>query len=357
MTQVTQPGTFMTTSGLDLGMRKTAWHKLEPDGGTAGHGTLSTTRKALRRHFAGPRQRVVIEACGCSRWVAALLGELGHEVIVANPRQFHLISKSERKNDKRDARVLAEVGQVRPSLLNPVKLRGEDCQQVRVLLAARRQFVGHRTGLVNFVRGQMQTLGEPLPSCATEAFAKRVRELIPSECEAALHPMLDEIADLTERIRGYDQTMAEVSRDLYPETEVLRQIKGVGPVLALTYVVTLESHERFEDSRDVGAYAGLTPRQYQSCGSDPDLRITKAGDAELRRLLVSAATWILGPFGPDCDLRRFGERIRARGDQTSRGKARIAVARKLAVLLHRLWKTGEVYKSLMQEEGDVDTAA
>ncbi len=189
MTQVTQPRVFMTTTGLDLGLRRTTWHTLDPDGETVGHGSVPTTRVALRRLLEGSRQRVVTEACGCTRWVAALLEELGHEVIVANPRQFHLISKSERKSDKRDARVLAEVGQVRPRLLHPVKLRGEGCQQVRVLLAARRQFVGHRTGLVNFVRGQMQTLGMPLPPCSTEAFAKRVGEEIPESLHSALASM------------------------------------------------------------------------------------------------------------------------------------------------------------------------
>ncbi len=345
MTQSTPAPTFPTTIGLDLGGRRTHWNKLDEYGKPAGHGSVATTREALRRQLEGAPARVVMEACGTCRWVAALCRDLGHEVIIANPRQFHLISKSKCKTDPRDARMLAEVGQVRPSLLHPIRLRNENCQRGRVLVSARKHFVEQRTVHVNFVRGQMRTLGMPLASCSTEAFAKRFRDAIPEEYHEMLLPVLDEISALNDKIAMYDHAVERVSREQYPETEVLRQIKGVGPILALTYVVTIESPEHFEDSRLVGAYVGLTPKAHSSSGHDPQLRITKCGDRMLRTLLVSAATWIL-THGEDSGLRRYGERIRARGDQASRGKARIAVARKLAVLLHRLWKTGEVYEPL-----------
>ncbi len=345
---------FPATVGLDLGGRRTYWNRLDENGKPAGHGSVATTREALRQQLEGQPVRVIMEACGTCRWVAALCKDLGHEVVIANPRQFHLISKSKCKTDPRDARMLAEVGQVRPSLLHPVRLRGEDCQRGRVLVAARKHFVEQRTAHVNFVRGQMRTLGLPLASCSTEAFAKKFRNSIPEDYHEMLLPVLDEISSLNDKIAAYDQAVDRVSREQYPETEVLRQIKGVGPLLALTYVVTIESHEHFEDSRLVGAYVGLTPKAHSSSEHNPQLRITKCGDRLLRSLLVSAATWIL-THGKDSSLRRHGERIRDRGDQCSRAKARIAVARKLAVVMHHLWKTGEVYEPLRgtdQAKGD-----
>lgn len=331
------------TIGLDLGVRRSYQHTVDSQGQCTAHGALPTTRSALKRILPKEPARVVIEASGSCRWVAAFCEELGHEVVIANPRKLHLITKSEKKTDRRDARLLAEIGQIRPTLLNPIRLRGEGCQRVRVLLAARRQLIEQRTELINFIRGQMRTLGEPLPSCSTQSFTKRVQAAIPAEYRDSLDPLLETIRRLNETIAGFDRRMRKISQQQFPETHILRQVAGVGPVLALSYVATLETPERFERSRAVGAYVGLIPKRRQSAGKDPQMRITKCGDRELRRLLVSAATWILGPFGPDCDLRRFGERIRARGDQSSRAKARIAVARKLAVLLHHLWSSGELY--------------
>jgi transposase len=145
---------------------------------------------------------------------------------------------------------------------------------------------------------------------------------------------------------GFDREMRRMSTKVYPETALLNQVGGVGPITALRYVLTIEDPRRIERSRNVGAYLGLRPRQRQSGQRDPELRITKAGDRELRRLLVQCAQYILGPFGQDSDLRRWGLKLAGRGAATAKKKAVIAVARKLAVLLHRLWLTGEVYEPL-----------
>lgn len=353
MSQNTQVFPFTKTTGLDLGARLARWYSLDGGGALTAENWVPMTHEALTRLFTCEPQRVVMEACGPCRWVAALCKKLGHEVVIANPRQFHLISKSERKTDRRDARILAEVGQVRKSLLHPVQLRGEDCQRTRVLLAARRHLVEQRTGHVNFIRGVMRTLGKPLSSASVEVFEKRFRTSIPEEYKESLGPILDEIQALNDRIKSFDKVIERVSKEQYPDVEILRQVPGVGPLLSLTFLATLERHDRFKRSRRVGSYVGLTPREHSSGESNPQLRITKCGDRELRRLLVSAATWIL-TWGKDSNLRRLGERIRARQDQASRGKARIAVARKLAVTLHHLWKTGEVYQPLHgTDEADV----
>jgi transposase len=137
-----------------------------------------------------------------------------------------------------------------------------------------------------------------------------------------------------------------VSKERYPETELLRQVEGIGPLTALTFVLTLEDPNRFERSRSVGAYLGLVPATDRSGERNPQRRISKEGDEMLRKLLVGSAHYILGPFGSDSDLRRHGEKMASRGGKNSKKRAVVAVARKLAVLLHRLWVTGEVYDRL-----------
>lgn len=127
---------------------------------------------------------------------------------------------------------------------------------------------------------------------------------------------------------------------------MLRQVDGVGSNTSLDLVATVEDPARFPKSRAVGAYVGLVSKSRSSGSREPQLRISKRGDKALRRLLVNAATYITGPRGKDSDLKRYGERLMARGGQAAKGKARIAVARKLSVLLHRLWVTGETYEPL-----------
>jgi transposase len=185
-----------------------------------------------------------------------------------------------------------------------------------------------------------------LPKCPARSFHKRAKEHIPEALRPALEPVLEQIASLTERIRDYERQLEEISKERYPETELLRQVEGVGPLTALTFVLTLEDPCRFEKSRSVGAYLGLVPASDQSGERDPQRRISKEGDEMLRRLLVSCAHYILGPFGSDSDLRRHGEKIASRGGKNAKKRAAVAVARKLSVLLHRLWVTGEIYDPL-----------
>jgi transposase len=185
-----------------------------------------------------------------------------------------------------------------------------------------------------------------LPKCPARSFHKRASEHIPEALLAALGPILEQIGSLTERIRQYDRQLEAISKEHYPETDLLRRVEGIGPLTALTFVLTLEDPHRFEKSRLVGAYLGLVPATDRSGDSDPQKRISKEGDQMLRKLLVSSAHYILGPFGSDSDLRRHGEKIASRGGKNSKKRAAVAVARKLSVLLHRLWVTGEIYDPL-----------
>jgi transposase len=206
--------------------------------------------------------------------------------------------------------------------------------------------VSTRTQLVNHVRGAVKSFGARLPKCPARSFHKRAAAHIPEALQPALGPILETIGSLTQRIRDYEHQLETISKEHYPETELLRQVEGVGALTALTFVLTLEDPYRFERSRSVGAYLGLVPARDQSGDRDPQRRISKEGDEMLSKLLVGSAHYILGPFGKDSDLRRHGQKIASRGAKNSKKRAEVAVARKLAVLLHSLWLSAEVYEPL-----------
>ena len=310
-------------------------------------GRLRTTPEALERRFASEQPlRVAIETGTHSPWVSRVLEECGHEVLVANARKLRLIYSNKRKTDEVDAEILARLARLDPKLLYPLKHRGEDSQAHMTIIRSRQALVSARTQLVNHVRGAVKSFGARLPKCPARSFHKRAPEHIPEALMPALGPVLETIGSLTERIREYDRKIETLSKEHYPETELLRQVEGVGPLTALTFVLTLEDPYRFEKSRSVGAYLGLVPATDRSGERDPQKRISKEGDEMLRKLLVSGAHYVLGPFGSDSDLRRHGEKIASRGGKNSKKRAVVAVARKLAVLLHSLWVSGEVYDPL-----------
>ena len=335
------------TIGLDLGDEFSVYCRLDASGEVMEEGRVRTTEGALNELFCRlPKSRVALETGTHSPWVERLLSECLHEAIVANPRRLRLIYQSTKKSDRVDAEALARVARMDPRLLYPIRHRGAKAQADLSVLRARGVLVEARTKLVNSVRGMLKSYGKRVKKCSTDAFAKMAPEVVPEELKAAIDPMLEVIKTLSEKIGAYDKTVEALAQEKYPETNVLRQIAGVGPVTALTYVLTLEDPHRFRNGRSVGAFLGLTARRAQSSDSDPQLRITKAGDATLRKLLVGCAQYILGPFGPDTDLRRWGLKLAERGAKNQKKRAMVAVARKLAVLLHRLWLTLEDYDPL-----------
>jgi transposase len=336
------------TAGLDIGDKYSYLCLIDTESGeVVEEGRLRTNPKAFRRRFASEQpMRIAIEAGTHSPWVSRLLEECGHEVLVANARKLRLIYANKRKTDEMDAENLARLARVDPKLLYPLKHRGQECQAHMAIVRSREALVGTRTQLVNHVRGTVKSFGGRLPKCPARSFHKRASEHIPEAPLAALGPILEQIGSLTERIRQYDRQLEAISKEHYPETDLLRRVEGIGPLTALTFVLTLEDPHRFEKSRSVGAYLGLVPATDRSGDSDPQKRISKEGDQMLRKLLVSSAHYILGPFGSDSDLRRHGEKIASRGGKNSKKRAAVAVARKLSVLLHRLWVTGEIYDPL-----------
>lgn len=336
------------TLGFDIGDRFTHFCLLPVEGDEPrAEGRIRTTPAHFSSYLqTQPRSRVIFEVGTHSPWMCRLAQELGHEVFVANPRELSFISKSLRKSDRMDARSLARVGRFDPDLLHPIRHRGEEAQRGRLTLRARDTLVATRTRMVNAVRGLVKSLGARVKKCSAASFAKAARESLSGEITALLTPVLDTIEDVTRRIRGMDREIEDLADRKYPETKALRQVRGVGALTALAFVLTLEQPEFFRKSRDVGAYLGLVPRRDQSGDSDRQLRITKAGDGFLRRLLVQSAHYILGPFGEDSDLRRRGLLLAERGGKAGKKRAVIATARKLAVLLHSLWRSDEEYEPL-----------
>ena len=337
--------------GIDLGDKQSHYCVLNEKGEVVKRDQVATTREGFRRVFGGLQgARMAMETGTHSCWASWLLKELGHSVVVANARELRKISQSQQKTDRHDAEVLARLLRADLKLLGPVEHRELEAQEDLAVLRARDALVGARTALINTARGLAKSLGHRLPTCSAESFARQAGARVPAGLEPALRPLLETVAGLSEQIRTYDRRIERLARSRYPETELLEQVHGVGTLTATAFVLRLGNKHRFHRSRDVGAYLGLVPRQDQSGEQDRQLPITKAGDGYLRRLLVGSAHYILGPFGPDCNLRRKGLELAARGGKNAKKRAVVAVARRLAVLLHHLWVSGEVYEPLYQKQ-------
>jgi transposase len=341
------PNRDRLTVGVDLGDQWSNYCILGLEGETLAEGQWRTTREDVAAFFrALAAARVIIEVGTHSAWVREVVVGCGHEVLVANPRLMDGTKRRKRKNDRIDANKLARLGRIDPQSLFPMEHRNTEVRQDLVVLRARDTLVRVRTQLINTTRGLVKSMGARLPKCSSPSFPKKVEEALPAEVREALLPLVRMAEELSDRIQVYDERIEQLGREKYGHTELLRQVKGVGPLTSLAYVLTLENPDRFRKSRDVGPYLGLVPQQEDSGDSQPQLRISKAGDMMLRRLLVGSAQYILGPFGPDTDLRRYGLRLCERGGKNAKKRAAVAVARKLAVLLHRLWISGEVYEPL-----------
>ena len=332
---------------MDLGDRSSWYCVLDEVGTVLLEQKLSTTAKALQAVFGGmPRSSIVLETGTHSPWISRLLGELGHEVIVANARNLRLIGENRKKDDRLDAQTLARLARIDPALLSPVKPRSRQGQADLAMIRARAGLVRARTELVNTARGLAKSYGERLRGCNVRNMNAEKAEGLSPELQRALEPLLAAIEELSQRICQYNERIEALAQARYPQVALLKQIKGVGTLIALTFLLTLEDPHRFHKSREVGCYLGLQPGRRNSGQSEPQMHISKEGDPCLRTLLVQGAQHILGPFGVDCDLRRWGLKLAERGGKSGKKRAIVATVRKLAVLLHHLWVSGEVYEPL-----------
>lgn len=337
------------TVGMDMGDKNHRTCTLDAEGEVLNRATVTNTAKAIRKVFGELDPcRVAIEAGTHSGWVSRILEELGHEVLVGNPRKLRVIWDSDEKDDDRDAEMLARIARFDPHLLHPIHHRSQKAHCDLAIIKARDILVKSRSTLIAHTRGAVKSMGQRISMCSAESFHVRMQDQMPAELRPALEPIMKSIEDLTCRIRHYDKSIEKLCVEKYPETERLRAISGVGPITTLAFILTIEESSRFDKSRAVGPFLGLTPKRDKSAQTDKQLPITKAGDAYLRRLLVGCAQYVLGPFGPDCDLRRFGLKLTVRGGKNAKRRAVVAVARKLAVMMHHLWKSGTTYDPFYQ---------
>ena len=331
------------TIGMDLGDQKNVVVAMDETGKEIETKTIRNTELSLRKFFSRYCDATVaIEAETHSPWISRLLKEIGCTVYVGNPRKLRIIWDSNDKSDLRDARILAMVWRVEPRLLWPIKHRDRQAYADLGIIKARDTLVQNRVRMINHIRGVTKTSGCRIPKCSTPSFSKRAPDYIPKELRGPLDPLIVTIDHLTRQIKEMDRQINKLCKK-YSETEKLLQIPGVGPITALAFVLTIEDPHRFTKSRQVGAFLGLTPKRDQSGKCDKQLRISKAGNTYLKSLLVSCGHYIIGPFGPECDLRKFGLSIVLRGGKNAKKRAAVALARKLAVLLHRLWISDQKY--------------
>jgi transposase len=334
------------TIGIDLGDKVSRYCKLNAEGEVIEEGSFQNTESSIKKHFGSLKPtRIAMETGTQSGWISRLLKSYGHEVLVAHARDLQGISRSGHKNDRNDAEKLGRYARLDPQLLNPIEHRTEQQQADLCAIRARDAVVRARALLVNNARGLAKTEGVRLPPTITQTFGARALEVLTGNMQAALEPLLTQIDQLGKQIATYDAMLEQIARQRYQtETKVLSSVSGVGPLTSLTYVLTLSDAQRFSHSRDVGPYLGLQPRQHQSGARDPQLGISKAGDSYLRKLLVQCANHILGHFGKESRLREWGLSLAGRGGKNAKKRAIVAVARKLAVLLHRLWASQTIYQ-------------
>ncbi len=346
------------TTGLDLGDRWSNYCVLDEAGEIILEQKVAMTPEAMKQTFSKiPQGLIALETGTHSPWVSRLLTELGYKVIVAHAQKVQLISKSNRKDDRHDARTLARLARIDPELLGPVRHRSAQAQIHLTVIRARAELVHARTALVNAARGLVKSYGQRLPKCGTQQVSRELGAGLHAELREVLEPLLKEVESLNQRIQEYEVRMEKIAKESYPHVELLKQVKGVGTQIALTYVLTLDDPHRFPKSREVGCFLGLCPGRRDSGESQPQMNISKEGDRYLRTMLVQGAHYILGPFGEDSDLRRWGLKLAARGGKNAKKRAVVAVARKLAVLLHRLWVSGEVYEPLRNSQKAIRAAA
>lgn len=340
---------WCVVGGIDLGTGEVLEHR-----------RVRTDPESIERFFAAmpAPARVVLETGTHSPWISRCGERHGHQVLVAQARKLRAIWQSDRKSDDADVDILWQLGQAKPELLAPIRHRSARTQAHLSVLRLREQAVDTRTGLVSAARGTAKSMGYRLPACSPETFHRAAAEALPEELAPALRPLLGAVEALTATIREYDREVVRLCRQEYPtQTRRLLEVHGVGPLTALAFVLVIADPCRFPKSRQVGAYVGLVPRRDQSGDTDRQLPISKAGDRMLRRLLVQCAHHILGPFGKDCDLRRWGLSRVEVGGSARRKKTLVAVARRLAVMLHRLWIDDVAYEPLHRTPAPETAAA
>ena len=332
--------------GMDVHDRKSNYYAIDQDGLEVGTASFYTTQEAFTQHFGDLKpSKIVIEAGAHSHWIGKLLESFGHRVVVAHPTRVRLIAKSQEKDDRVDAEFLARLLRADLKLLSPTYLRSETNLFFRGYLKVRGTYVKARTMLINTGRGLVKSFGIKLPQCVTEQFVEKVEGLtLPEEVKGLLIPLLAQIRHFSTQIEHFDREIEEMAQD----SALLRrfqEVPGVGPLVALAFMLHIGDPTRFSKGTAVGRYFGLTSGRRMSGEGGYQTRITKAGDPQMRTLMIQAAYGVMRTK-KESDLKNWANQLlRRMGEaRSARKKVAVAIARKLTVLLHRIWITGERYQ-------------
>ena len=305
---------------------------------------IPNSRESLTAFFGAipePSCCIAIMETGThSHWQSRLIESFGIEVIVAHARELRFIWGSDNKTDRRDAEMLARIARSDRKLLHATQPLSREEQEALLVIKARASLVKKRTAMLNELRGWLRSIGEECDELSVDTAHKELYGKLPRSLKPIFREYLKVLTSLAASIKEYDKIVERKCKE-YPQTQILRQIGGVGPIIALTFCLLIRDPYRFKNGRQVAAYFGLVPKRDQSGECDKQLGITKAGSSLMRWSLVQGANYIMGQ-GKECDLRRFGERIGSRGGKIAKRKAKVAVARKLCMVMLALWRDSEV---------------
>jgi transposase len=342
--------TQQTIIGVDLGDTKHAICVTDKDGDILKEYFITNTKASLKKLIqAYPLTLVAMEVGSHSPWISRYIAELGAKTIVANPRKLRAIYSNERKCDELDARMLAKIARLDTDLLYPVTHIDEQQQIDSLALKMRDSLVKQRVACLLTVKTTLKSLGLRIQKSSSPCFAGRAREYLVDQPEilCLISPSLIVLESLTDQIKILDKKVDALIKDKYPAAQRLQQIQGVGPITSLSFALYIDPNN-FKHTRDVGAYLGLVPRRDQSGKIDKQLSISKTGNTKLRCLLVQASHYIMGPFGPECDLRKHGLKLASKGGKIAKRKAVVAVARKLSVVMLTLLQQQSDYRPIMK---------
>jgi transposase len=330
--------------GIDLGDKTTVICLIRKNRQVVAEMEIATNSPSIRKALKAFRGLTcIVEASPLAEWFCKQVEKLGHKISIVCPRKAKaaLSGHSLKKTDQRDARALAELCQT--GWYEPVHRKSDEAREMRSFMTARKQLVECSNALASSIRGILKAHGIKLESSSGDAvFMDKIEAAI-----SKLPPFAQKA--VSELLKAYKQ-MHEQQKRLYKElnkvakkdevTQRLMTIPGVGPATAALFVATIDDPNRFEDGEKVASYLGLTPSVFQSGDTEYRGRITKTGDRMLRWLLVEAAHILLTRSSSSCGLKRWGLKIQ---EAKGVGKARVAVARRLACIMWKLWKVNQTF--------------
>lgn len=351
---------YCTTIGADVSDRTTKICVMTKAEGGERRIVVETTCATTKAGFEEALSKfdrswpVVFETGTHCRWMDRLFKEMGFKTIVGNPGKIPSITKSNTKNDRNDARELARLAIADPAMLHPVFLRDEVYQQMLRFHHSRNMLISQRTQTINQIRGFAKSMGHRIECSSTEKFHELSKADWPRELEECAWPLMGVLKTVNLKIKAYDRLIERLAErpEFKPMVERVRVVYGVGVIGSTVFVAAIGGRpDRFDHTRDIGAYLGMIPKQDQSGDDDKQLHITHAGADIVRATLVECAGVVMMSNAKDTDLKLKGLRIAMHGGGIAKKKAKVAVARALAVTMLAMLKDPEREYVPLSEEG------